>query len=165
MSQIVATKRALPGRLDPELVAGRLHAIEQDSGLLTAQSVVDDARMPDSLLHPIFEWRDDVAAEKYRVIQAEALIRVFVVREDDDSAPVRRWVNVRREMPGGGVARGYVSVHEAMGDEDLRAQVLADARREADAFRRKYGHLRELAEAIDGVMRALDEVQSRELQA
>lgn len=160
MSQVVATKRALPGRIDPEAVADRLHAIEQGSGLLTAQHVVDDARPSDSLLHPIFEWRDDVAAEKYRVIQAEALIRVFIVREDDDAAPVRRWVNVRRVLPDGGVARGYVSVHEAMEDEDLRAQVLAAARKEAEAFRRKYGHLRELADAIAGVMQAIEEAQS-----
>ena len=40
--------------------------IRQRDGKLTPAAVVDSARPEESVLHEDFEWRDDVAAEKYR---------------------------------------------------------------------------------------------------
>jgi len=40
--------------------------IRKRDGKLTAPAVVDEARPEESVLHEDFEWRDDIAAEKYR---------------------------------------------------------------------------------------------------
>jgi len=55
-------------------------------GILQAYDVLTEARNPDSPLHPMFEWDDQVAAHQYRLDQARALIRevrVEVVCRDE----------------------------------------------------------------------------------
>lgn len=54
---------------------------EGRSGQLV-EAILDEARNPDSPLHPWFEWDDSAAAEKYRRLQAGRLIAV-VVRQAD----------------------------------------------------------------------------------
>lgn len=52
-------------------------------GEVRASVLVDEARPEDSPAHPAFEWRDDVAAEEYRLYQARHLIRrVTVIHEE-----------------------------------------------------------------------------------
>ena len=48
--------------------------IRRRDGKLTPAAVVDSARPEESVLHEDFEWRDDVAAEKYRQGQARQMV-------------------------------------------------------------------------------------------
>lgn len=50
-----------------------------DAGKLTPEEVIRLARSPESILHPLFEWDDSVAARKYRVDQARTLISSFEI--------------------------------------------------------------------------------------
>ena len=52
---------------------------KRDGGLLRPRAVVDAARDVESPLHRCFEWDDKVAGEKYRLEQAQRLIRSFTV--------------------------------------------------------------------------------------
>jgi hypothetical protein len=56
----------------------RLHSLH---GTVNPQMLVDEARKPTSPLHPLFEWDDAVAGDKYRLIQAYNMIQAskFVV--------------------------------------------------------------------------------------
>lgn len=73
-----------------------LARIRAEHGQLTPSAVVAESMPDDAPLHPAFEWRDDVAAEGYRLIQAKDLIKtVQVVRTDqDESEPEPAYVKV-----------------------------------------------------------------------
>ncbi len=47
-------------------------------GALFPQDILNDARNPNSPLHPMFTWDDTEAANAFRLIQAKAVIRVAV---------------------------------------------------------------------------------------
>lgn len=58
-----------------EAIATRLHQLEDEHEMLTADVVVQAARDPEDILHAEFEWDDSVAAERHRMSQARQLIR------------------------------------------------------------------------------------------
>lgn len=71
-----------------------LARIAQDRGELKAPDVVDEARPEDALLHPAFEWNDQIAAELHRQDQARYLIRaVQVVKSDNQPQSVYIHIN------------------------------------------------------------------------
>lgn len=124
-------------------------------GELKAPDVLERARSANSSLHDHFEWDDGKAAEQHRLTQAGELIRsitVDITRSNiEPPKTVRAFVSVERE--GG---RSYTSTLHAMGDAELRRQVLEGAWRELLAIRQKYQGLEELAR----VFQAIDEARS-----
>lgn len=50
-------------------------ALADKDGRITPEAVVGAARDPAHPLHPRFEWDDSVAAERFRIAQARAIIR------------------------------------------------------------------------------------------
>lgn len=100
---------------------GDLARLVESQGRLTPAAVVDVARPEASALHGCFEWRDDVAAEQFRLHQARALIRVVMVRHSSDPAHQAR--------------RAFVSVHErddvADSYQPARTIAVSSASREA----------------------------------
>jgi hypothetical protein len=81
-------------------VAGEeLERIHKEHGKLTAPLVVDEARPKDAPLHPVFEWDNETAAEKYRLVQARTLIRtVEIVRtENEETEATPAYVSVRAQ--------------------------------------------------------------------
>jgi hypothetical protein len=83
-------------------------------GILQAEDVLEEARNPDSPLHPMFEWDDQVAAHQYRLEQARALIREVrvevVCRDEMVLAPL--YVRQPSERSG------YIAVGEAAANPD-----------------------------------------------
>ena len=59
---------------------------KRDGGLLRPQAVVDAARPVSSPLHGAFCWNNTEAAQKYRLLQAQQLIRSFRVTVEDNGA-------------------------------------------------------------------------------
>lgn len=115
---------------------------------LTPELVVDEARPVDHPLHTRFEWDDTTAAEKYRQVQAAELIRSvkIVYRDAPVERSVRGFVNVR---PNTGPNRGvYMPTEEAVADDFTRKLLLAECKREWQAFKAKYEHLAEFADII-----------------
>ena len=57
---------------------------------ITPQAVLERAKDENSELHKCFEWDNDVAAEKYRTIQAGNVIRMLYIEpKSEDEPPVR----------------------------------------------------------------------------
>ena len=130
-----------------------LRLTREHGGELRPQVVVDAAREESSPLHAMFDWDDSTAAEKYRLWQARTIIRVTVQYQPlGNREPVLTRVfaslTSHREDDS-----GYRVMVDVMGDVDLRAQLLADARAEMKRFAAKYRHLVELA----GVFAAMDD--------
>jgi len=114
------------------------------NGRLTQEDVVQEARNKDNPLHPAFEWNDKKAAHQYRLTQAGYVIRMITMvgdgETDQGKEPIRAFVNVRRDED-----RSYTSVVHAMSDAELRAQVLAQAWKELQDWRKRHSELVEFA--------------------
>lgn len=125
----------------------QLQSIYRQRGELTPAIVVDEARPADAPLHDRFEWDDSIAGEKYREVQAAELIRsVKVVYTDQpEERSVRAFVSVQRDDH-----RGYVPTEEAVADDFTRKLLLAECRREWEAFKAKYSSLEEFAAIVNG---------------
>lgn len=115
--------------------------------VVAPRMVLAKARNKDSPLHNYFEWKDGEAAERYRLLQAAQLIRMYVIVKDDSKPPTRGFVsliqdrNYTAKKPGNGVRR-YID--DVMADVGLRANLLETALMELRAFQRKYESLTEL---------------------
>lgn len=110
------------------VVATTVERLKQaNDGQVTPGQVVAVSRPQDAPLHPCFEWDDPTAAEKYREDQARYLIRGYeVVRGEEDDAP---GVIANVCITNMEDERVYVSSATAMGDEEMRRQVVDDAER------------------------------------
>lgn len=134
-----------------QIAAERLHRIRTQNGELTPRLVVDDAASEKSPLHPCFEWRDDKAADNYRLWQARKLMGSIVVAEYADApvnAETRAFVHVTLEEPQ------YVPIEVAMTSVDMREEILSRAKKEIALWRQRYAAYEEFA----ALVAAIDEV-------
>jgi len=78
----------------------QLTGIYQAHGELTPQIVVDEARPEGSPLHSRFDWNDQIAGEKYRLVQAQQLIRAvrieYIARGSDEKKFIRAFLVTAR---------------------------------------------------------------------
>jgi len=72
--------------IEPDLAVEEFERIEGLYGSLTAEHILKAAEPEDSILHPLFEWDDDKAAEKYRLQQARSIINNIEVKIVADGA-------------------------------------------------------------------------------
>nr|DAH60481.1 MAG TPA: hypothetical protein [Caudoviricetes sp.] len=136
--------------------AGAFEEIRQNSGKLTPELVVDYARPKESVLHDDFEWRDEVAAEKYRQGQARHMIGAIRITSEDTQEPVRAYVNVTVVAPDEPPVRSYMPMKEVLEHPDLHSQMMADAFRDAQSFKQKYNTLERLKPVMDAMDKAFD---------
>jgi hypothetical protein len=137
--------------LNVQVVAGVLDRLNKKDGLVTAESVLKEARKKSSAIHNWFEWDDSVAATKHRLEQARLLVRSVVVnveRTGGEPVTIRAFVHTE----GG----DYQDIDFVLREPSLRALMLVKALRDLGRVRREYGDLEELA----GVYAALDGVAS-----
>lgn len=83
---------------DANLVGRELEKIENDNGSLDTRVMVDFARKnQDSELYKCFEWDNDIAAEKYRLQQANKVlcsISVVINESEEEREVTRAYVNI-----------------------------------------------------------------------
>jgi len=131
--------------------------LEADLGRgLTAEDVVTAASAPDHALHDYFEWDDAIAGHEWRKGQARALMRRVRVRVVEDVPTGERrifkvagYANVVQDN-----RREYVPTRAAMLNPELRAQILARALREMQAWADRYRIFTEFAEIVAAVQKA-----------
>jgi len=138
--------------MDAEAVGRTLDGLNAKHGGLTAEVVVKAAKPKASPIHNAFTWDDAEAARKCRLREAGSLIRAVVV-ESDDLPTVRRFVNVviGDIEDEDGSTRRYMTLDAALADSESREQVLAAAKDELAAFKRKYANLVEVASVIAAI--------------
>lgn len=131
-------------KVSAQTAGEELARIEKEKGSLTPELVVDESREENAPLHPVFEWNDKKAAEHYRIMQAGNLIRNVTVKieEAPRMEPTRAFVNI---APVGQRKGIFVSIKNAMGDEETRETVVARALAELEKVKEKYKDLHELA--------------------
>jgi hypothetical protein len=129
---------------------------------LTPEAVVNAARKKSSPLHTYITWDDSEAAAQYRLVQAAWLIRTVKVKVitpagETTRAFVRVVVQDAAEDDEGEPTQSgqYVPIQVALDTPDYREQMLADAKSELAAFRRKYAVLNELAGVLGEISKLL----------
>ena len=133
--------------VDANATGAYFEELEAREGSVKAETVLDEARDEDALLHPAFEWNDGVAAEKYRLSQSRQLIGDLVrvvVSDTGEKKESRAFVNIIAHP----TTAEYRSVCIAMDDDAMRETVLANAYKELTAFKKKYAELSELSEVF-----------------
>ena len=74
-------------KIDANKVVDELNRIESKNGLLNPISILNEARNENSILHPLFEWDNNKAAEQYRLQQARNIINnieIIIVSDSEN---------------------------------------------------------------------------------
>lgn len=137
-------------------VGERLDALQRSNGeRLTPRMVVDDARAEDSPLHNCFMWDDVRAGEMYRESQARLILRSIRVEDVNWATDVRVnrrvFVNVAEQV-GADLQNAYVPISRVLASEDLRHQLIIQARKELQSFKRRYAEISELMTIVDDAL-------------
>ena len=130
-----------------------LEKLEQSDNGLSPSTLLEASREEGSLLHDEFEWNDGIAAEKWRLSQAQKIIlniRVVIEKTDSEQERKERGFVV---TPGGNSA--YVSLQAAFSNEEWKNHLLNQAKEEMDMFIAKYSRLTELAPVIEAMKKSL----------
>jgi len=134
--------RSMSFPVDAQTAGQELENIEKNFGVIDPPLIVDQARPPNAVLHKCFEWKDGIAAEKWREQQARTLIgqivRVQVLPQEPE---VRAFVSVTYTTPANEEKRKYVTIENAMSDADFTQQTIQNALSELKYFEQKYKHL------------------------
>ena len=139
----------LPGLypVSAQTAGEELHRIYTDKGQLKPADVVDESRPTSAPLHPCFEWNDEVAAEKYREVQAGNLIRsITVVHETPTYEPVEVRAFVKP-------LETYAPIEVVVNSEEQMAALLESALAELKAFEKKYATLSQLSPVFEAIKR------------
>lgn len=131
--------------VDAQTAGNELQRIYERDGVIEPETVVAESQTPSAPLHSCFEWDDAKAAHKYRITQAQNIIRAIVVVDDAKQPETRAFVNVQRE---------YHPVSVVVRNPEKREILLQNALNELRWFERKYNTLQELS----AVFSAIEEV-------
>lgn len=127
-------------KADANVAGKQCEELEKTVGL-TAKNLLDANRDENAPLHNEFEWRDDIAAERYRENQARHIIACLCVRAEtttgEQSEPVRAFLKTEPESE-------YQSLNVILQSADSHSAMLATALKELKAFQNKYKMLSEL---------------------
>ena len=149
-SEIVGSRRLSVARA--QILSKEFERIRKKFGLLTPRHIVQEAWNKHSPLHAEFDWNDRRAANKHRLARASELVRsVQIVIKADPSDKPRRVRALVSVMTAKG--REYIPMLKVLTDKGYREQMLVDAIRELEAFKRKYYELRDLVSAVDLIVK------------
>lgn len=128
--------------VDAQTAGNELQRIYERDGVIEPETVVAESRTPSAPLHSCFEWDDEKAAHKYRITQAQNIIRAIVVVDEAKQPETRAFVNVQRE---------YHPVSVVVRNPEKREILLQNALNELRWFERKYNTLQELSNVFAAI--------------
>lgn len=121
--------------------------IQQIGDTYTPEQIVEKATDESTELHKCFEWDDSAAAHKYRLSQAQGIVRCLVLvneKVEDKELPQTRAIvstNIRENT--------YEPVKITIRNVDSYERLKAEALRELEAFKKKYAVIEEIGDIID----------------
>ena len=148
-ARAVFRQGAKPAGISADDALDELNRIRRDAGELTAKAVVNESRPEEAVLHGQFEWRDDVAGERYREHQATSLIRSIRVIEPEADETTPAFINVQ---PSGHVGK-YEPPIIVAASVDFLAPAASNAQRQLNSAQKAVEDLHAIV-AQDGDDRA-----------
>lgn len=146
--RVPTSKRETVGAILKQIIA-------ENGGILTPEHLVELVEPVDHPLHKYFTWDNQKAGEILRLHEARAILRVAV----EFIGPSREAVRVAVHLSSDAV--GYRLLSEVLSDEEMRTQLLSDAARDVDVFRRKYEALGELKPIVSRLTRAVAKARAK----
>jgi hypothetical protein len=153
-------------RSDPQQVHATIEELdEQHGGYAPDGSLVAVARDPQNFLHADFEWDDEVAGDKYRLLMEKSMKRALVfishseVEGVVDSQVIRVLQRTSITDSDGGKRKVWRSTVDMLDDPQGREIMLASAQRELNTFVRKYQILNELVGVIAPIKKFLNGIK------
>jgi hypothetical protein len=140
--------------LDATEAMRELKRIEKTYGALTPEIIVEAAKPSKSVLHCIFEWDDQRAAEQHRLNQARKLLNNIDVQIISDGQP--------RQVPVFELVRkNEENVYKNISDltEEEIQQVKKNAIRELNFWKSKLGFYKDFQSAAEKIGSAINELQ------
>lgn len=111
---------------------------------ITQEKVLERAKDENSELHKCFEWNNDVAAEKYRIIQAGNVVRMLYIEpKGEDTPPVRVLSRTSDTV--------YQPTRTFLTNTTEYEALLKRALSELESFRNKYKTLSELEQVFEQI--------------
>ena len=150
-----------------DIVTKALRAIEDATGRLTPEIVVNVAHDPEHPLHDRFEWDDSIAGPKYRESQARRLIKSVMIEVKTETVRISS-VAYLRDPARPTNQQGYRSIRYLAVEPDEAHQALAEE------FARVAAHMRRvrdaatvlgLGDSVSAVVDQLDILRERVLDA
>ena len=151
-----AAKGAMFGNKKAQIYGEYLETMMQGDLGVTPEEVVKDAKRKKSPLHDAFTWDDSVAANLHRLQQARQLINhiEIVIASEGDGEPIVRQAAVSIAHVGEDgeeSRRSYVATIRVGANENMRQQVLDQARREIIHWKVRYSQYKELASIVAAI--------------
>lgn len=134
--------------------------VEQEQGL-TASNLVEKAKDKNSILHDLFDWDDTIAAEKWRLQQARALINEIKIVVGDKTMYAFENVNVSVTDAS---EREYKPVMEIISNEQYRNQILKSALNFLNSWKMKYKQFTELKPIVVSIERTTKHLERKWLK-
>lgn len=143
---------------DAQVIGERLSNLMQ-SGPVTPEDVLQDAKPKRSPIHDYFEWDNESAANEYRLNQARYYMRSIEVIVEMVEQPVRAFHVVNVKTDTGDISRGYLPIVHIKEEPDLLSQVIESARRELVAWQRRYSQYQELEPANVAIQQVIAQLE------
>lgn len=133
---------SLAKEIDPNEAVTELERIENIYGAITPENILEASKSKRSLLHRLFNWNDESAANQYRLQQARTIINNIEIVIISDGQP--------RQMPVFEIItkddkRIYKSIEEFTIDD--AEQVRRQAIREINIWKNKLEYFSQFAKA------------------
>jgi len=160
-------KKGFPYKaLDVVAVVGELDDIkEKFAGKLSPDDVIAQARHKSSSMHDYFEWDNAIAGEKWRVTQAQHLLRSIVIIEQDnagENVEVRAFVVVEENEEDG---RNFEPIRAVMADPDKHDLLLNKALAEITEWQRRYKVFKEFNEIFGAIKTITAKIRLQKINA
>lgn len=120
--------------------------ILKKKGYVTPQDMVEVSKPSNALLHPYFEWDNEVAGHEYRLWQAREMVRDL--KCEFEGKQIHYCQNVVVKISGKS-QRAYVTTVETLSKKELREQVLAYALRQLNYWVNQHKIYNELVGLVD----------------
>jgi hypothetical protein len=140
--------------IDAQAAEAEMKRIEKKFGKLTPKIVLEASRPKRAFFHKCFEWRDGIAAEKYRLQQARFLINnieVTIVRQGSENVKIP-FYEVVKDSKGKNM---YTDVTSIISNPDNLSHIKYKAKRDLEYWKAKYELYEELSSAVSQVNKAL----------
>src|SRR3989304_4295809 len=125
-------------------IKGELEHIRSKSGgMLYPEDVVAFAKNPKTKLHGKFTWDDSDAAKKYRLCQAQQIIRLVITVIPQTNQEVRMYVSLTGDRLDSGAYRHVIDV---LSDSDNKINLIEDVLSELRAFQKKFAVISNVSE-------------------
>ena len=107
---------------------------------LTREAVLEFAKNKKSELNKCFEWDDSVAGEKYRLVQASAILSsISIVVNEEPKKSTRMYVSIKKDDK-----KTYKNIVSVLANDEEYQQLLDKAERDFISYKESYTDLVEL---------------------